>query len=461
MLAAGWLAAIFFFSLGSVHAEVKVHNLFTEHAVLQRDLPLPIWGTAADGETVKVTLADQTAETTAKDGKWSVKLKPLSAGGPHTLTIAGPSNKLTIGDILVGEVWVCGGQSNMEWTVNNSESPKEVAAKADHPKIRLIAIPRTGNKEPQTEVNAKWDVCKPDTIGNFTAVGYHFGRALHEKLGVPVGLINSNIGGTAAQRWADRKTLETTPGLEGYAREGNSSDLYNAMIHPLAPYGIRGAIWYQGESNADQAYRYRTLFPAMIKSWRDTWGQGDFPFLFVQLAPFTAIKTEPAESDWAELREAQLMTLSKSPKTGMAVITDIGDAKDIHPKPKQPVGERLALAARAIAHGEKIEFSGPVFESLKVEGNQAVLRFAHVGHGLECKGDKLTGFTIAGEDKKFHNAEAKIDGDTIVVTSDKVEKPAAVRFGWANFPVVNLWNKDGLPATPFRTDSFPGITEKN
>jgi len=452
----------------TAQAAVKLHDLFTDHAVLQRDMPIPVWGTADDGEKVTATLGDETVSTTAEKGKWLVKFKPRSAGGPLVLKVEGKDNKLEVKDLLVGEVWLCGGQSNMEWRITQSETPAEIIARAKNLNLRLLTVPRGGKPEPQTEINAAWKVCDEKSVGEFSAVGYHFGAALQKKLDVPVGLINSNVGGTPAQRWADYESLYALPETKGYvktAKDGDDvkpiaagSDLYNAMIAPLAPYAIRGAIWYQGESNAGQAERYRTLFPTMIQSWRKTFGQPEMPFLFVQLAPFKDKTDKPQESDWAELREAQLMTLSKLTKTGMAVITDVGNEKNIHPIPKQPVGERLALAARGIVYKEKIEYSGPVFESLKTDGEKAVLRFSHVGGGLEAKGDKLTGFTIAGEDKVWHNADAQIEGETVVVTSDKVSKPVAVRFGWANFPIVNLWNKDGLPATPFRTDNWPGVT---
>ena len=234
--------------------------------------------------------------------------------------------------------------------------------------------------------------------------------------------------------------------------------LYNAMIAPLLPYAIKGAIWYQGESNAGRSFEYRKLFPAMIKCWRDEWKQGDFPFLFVQLAPFMKIEPEPKESGWAELREAQLLTALHCPKTAQAVITDVGEEADVHPKQKDPVGARLALAAQAIAYGEKIEFSGPAYAAMKVQGNKVILSFTHLGGGLVAKDGALKGFTIAGADKKFVNAQAEIQGDKIVVCCDQVAKPAAVRYGWANFPVVNLWSKAGLPASPFRTDDWPGVT---
>jgi sialate O-acetylesterase len=346
----------------------------------------------------------------------------------------------------------------MQWSIKDSADPEETAAEANHPQIRLFTVKRGGKAEPQDNVEGKWAACSPATARDFSAVAYHFGVALHKHLGVPIGLISTNVGGTAAQRWTPKDVLASTPELQRYAEERNASDLYNAMIHPLLGFSIRGAIWYQGESNAGQAQRYRVLFPAMIKSWRDRWGQDEFPFLFVQLAPWAA-PNDSTKQTWAELREAQLMTLSKSPNTAMAVITDAGDEKDIHPKPKKPVGERLALAARALAYGEKIEHSGPMVESMITSGKNAILRFKHTGEGLEVRGEKLTGFTIAGEDKKFHDAEAKIEGDTVIVSSSSVDKPVAVRFGWANYPVLNLWNKDGLPATPFRTDSWPGVTD--
>jgi sialate O-acetylesterase len=283
---------------------------------------------------------------------------------------------------------------------------------------------------------------------------YYFGRDLQKALNVPVGLIHSSWGGTPAERWTSAPTLDKAPDLKG----PKNSDLYNGMIAPLQPFAIKGVTWYQGESNADRYGQYQALFSAMIKNWRDDWKQGEFPFLFVQLAPWQAIDKEPKDSAWAELREAQLLTMLHCPKTAMAVITDVGDEKDIHPREKAPVGERLALAARAIAYGEAIEYSGPVYESMKVEGNKAILRFTHLGGGLVAKDGPLTGFTIAGADHKFHPAKAEIRDTTVVVACDQVDQPVAVRFGWANYPVVNLWNKAGLPASPFRTDDWPGVT---
>ncbi|MHB1033872.1 MAG: sialate O-acetylesterase [Pirellulales bacterium] len=451
---AAWLAAT------SALAEVKPHALFCDGMVLQRDLPVPVWGTADDGEQVTVRFQGQEASATAKDGKWMVRLGKLQGGGPAEMTIQG-KNTIQIKDVLVGEVWLCGGQSNMEMAVVSAADAKKVIAESADAKIRLFTVPRRGSDKPESNVVGRWSPCGPDTVGGFSAVGYFFGRDLRKALDVPVGLISSNVGGTAAEQWTSREKLESIQELKGLLENKASCKLYNAMIAPLAPYALRGAIWYQGESNAGRAYQYRVLFPAMIANWRELWGQGDFAFLCVQLAPFMPIVQEPTESAWAELREAQLLTALNFPKTGMAVITDVGDEKDIHPKQKAPVGARLALAARGIAYGEKLVYSGPVYKSLKVEGDRAVLSFDSVGDGLAAKGDTLTGFTVAGEDRKFVNAQARIDGQNVVVSSPQVAKPVAVRYGWANYPVCNLWNKDGLPATPFRTDDFPGTTANN
>jgi sialate O-acetylesterase len=518
ILAAYGLAAVAFLAGRPAQADVKPHALFSDGMVLQRGVKCPVWGTASPGEAVSVTVsatkgtattASSAAVEAGQDGKWQVALQlaPEMAGGPYMLLIKG-KNTITVKDVYVGEVWVCSGQSNMEWSLRNTHDAEKAIQSSANPKIRLFTVPKNTSDKPLTEVNAQWQECNPSTVPGFSAVGYFFGRDLHKALNVPVGLIHSSWGGTVAEAWTTRAALENNPDLKGMIaqdadapanyekalkryeaelakykeavakakQEGKKppqpprkpSDpkhnpnrpcvLYNAMIHPLQPYAIKGAIWYQGESNAGRAYQYRTLFPAMIQSWRETWKQGDFPFLFVQLAPWRDIVTEPQESDWAELREAQLLTSLHCKNTGMAVITDVGDPKDIHPKKKEPVGARLALAARGIGYGEKIEHRGPIYDKMTVKDGKAVLSFTHTGKGLEAKDGPLQGFTIAGADKKFYNAKAEIQGDKILVWSDKVTQPAAVRYGWANCPVVNLWNKDGLPASPFRTDDFPMVT---
>jgi len=311
-----------------------------------------------------------------------------------------------------------------------------------------------------------WAVCSPDTVLNFSAVGYFFGRELHNELNVPIGLINTSWGGTVCEAWTSEEALkeggfDTILKRSKGAKQGpnNASVLYNAMLAPLIPYGIRGAIWYQGESNRGRAYQYRELFPTMIRDWRERWGSGNFPFLFVQLAPFNY--GNPDDPACAELREAQTMTLSL-PNTGMAVTTDIGNVKDIHPKNKQEVGRRLALWALANSYDKDLVYSGPLYKSMKVEGGKARITFDHTGGGLKSlDGKPLTEFAIAGEDKQFVPAQAKIEGDSVVVFSDEVDKPVAVRFGWRNAAEPNLANEEGLPASPFRTDDFKGVTAGN
>ncbi|MGN6506186.1 MAG: sialate O-acetylesterase [Tepidisphaeraceae bacterium] len=506
-------------------ADVTPACLFTENAVLQRDMPLPVWGTATPGETVKVSIDGQSASAVAgTDGKWMVKLPPLQAGGPFTMTIAG-KNTLTLGNILIGDVWLASGQSNMEYGVTLS-SRGEIA-NANDSQLRIFKVEKAAALSPindirhGTDFDGKWVIATPESLANcggwggFSAVGYFFGRDIRQFTHQPVGLIGSYWGGTPAQAWTSLEALANDPILAHYAGETTryaqqtkfpypfhysdfqaahetwkqqvgqdyldkqkawKSDarkaraahepvppeptpslpeppelhgpeptlLYNAMIAPLIPYAIKGTIWYQGESNAGRAKEYRELFPAMIADWRARWGEGNFPFLFVQIAPFHAMGPQ--------IREAQLLTLSKSPNTAMAVTTDVGDADNIHPKEKLTVGHRLALAARAIAYGDKIEYSGPLFDKADFDGGKAVVHFMHVGEGLMCKGSELKGFEIAGDDGKFVPATAKIEGDTVVAQADRVAHPTAVRYGWANVPDVNLYNKDGLPASPFRSN---------
>jgi sialate O-acetylesterase len=443
-------------------AEVKLHGLFTDHMVLQRDMKVPVWGKAKPGENVTVEFQGQKVAAQADaEGNWLATLAPLKAGGPATFKVAGAGNTIELKDVLVGEVWICSGQSNMEWSLNATRDPKDVIARAANPNIRLFDVPKTPKPAPQGNLGsveemknppknrafAKWLECGPETVPGFSAVGYYFGRTLQKDLNVPVGLIHSSWGGTAAQRWTSKGVMENDPQLKGL----KGSDLYNGMIVPLEPFAFRGVIWYQGESNAGNAKQYFHLMNAMIKNWRDDWKQGDFPFLTVQLAPYDNVKVP---GQWAELREAQLFTTFKVPNTAMAVITDAGDPKDIHPKDKAVVGERLALAARAIAYKEKVVYNGPIFDSVKFEGGKAIVTFKSVGGGLETKGGPLAGFTIAGKDGQFHKAEAKIVENTVIVSSPDVAEPTAVRYGWANYPVANLYNREGLPATPFRSD-FP------
>ncbi len=651
-----------------VARQIKPHALFCDNMVLQRGIAIPVWGKAEVGGVVTVELNGKSASARAgADGVWMAKLPKMKAGGPYELTVRGQKT-ITYNNVMVGDVWICSGQSNMQWPVIKSNNAAEEIAAADHPNIRLFTVPRVVSDKPEYDVHGTWQVCSPSTVPNFSAVGYFFGRGLHKELGVAQGLINTSWGGTPAEAWTTMETLranpECAPILErhaesiknypqameqykavlanwkkankekvdrsrhkdpgnkglglGYAKpdfddsgwktmnlpavwesimdidgavwfrrtvevpdgwtgkdltlslgvvddfdvtyfngiqvgatgmetpnfwlhprkytvpgqlvkagrnvvavrvfdhyggggfNGSASQmtlspagggkplsiagewrylvsikmdpnqlvslrppraplgpghshtpagLYNAMINPLVPYGIKGAVWYQGEANAGRAYQYRNLFASMISDWRQVWKQGDFPFFTVQLANFMAAKAQPAESAWAELREAQAMTLDTLPNTGLAVIIDIGEARDIHPRNKQDVGKRLSLAARAIAYGENIVHSGPRYKKMKIQGGKVRLYFDHVGGGLMAKDGELKQFAIAGADQAFVWAKARIEGKTIVVESDQVAEPVAVRYAWADNPEgCNLYNAEGLPASPFRTDDWKGVT---
>jgi sialate O-acetylesterase len=450
-----------FFVAASARAAIEPNALFSDNTVLQQKAKVPVWGTTDQNEKVTVSFAGQEVSAMPKDGRWRVELAPLAAGGPHVMTIAQGQHKVEVKNVLVGEVWICGGQSNMQWALKQSDGGSDAIAKSANDNTRLFTVPRKGSDKPESNVVGAWVAAGPETVGDFSAVGYFFGRDLQKQLGVPLGLIASNVGGTAAEQWMSKESIESHPDLKDISKPQGASMLYNSMIAPLAPYAIAGAIWYQGESNASRSFQYRKLLPAMIKNWRDTFGQGDFPFLIVQIAPYQAIVQEPSDSVWAEIRDAQLNVSQNVPKTSLIVTTDVGDERDIHPRRKEPVGARLALAARAVAYGEKIEYSGPMYDGMKVHGAKATLHMTHAGGGLVAKDGPLSGFTIAGEDQKFHAANATIDGDSIVVSSDKVPSPVAVRYGWAAYPVVNLWNKEGLPASPFRTDTLPITTQNN
>ncbi|ADV62558.1 Sialate O-acetylesterase [Isosphaera pallida ATCC 43644] len=473
-----WLLGLAFWTAAvapRAEAEVSLASVFTDGMVLQQDRPVPVWGQAAPGSKITVSIQDQTAEAVADaNGAFRAVLPPLKAGGPFTLTVEG-DGALERHDVLVGEVWICSGQSNMQWSfkmLGDAETP----ARSSNPRIRLLTVPRRGAATPQTSFEGRWVACGPETLGDFSAVAYYFGRMLEKELQVPIGLISTNYGGTPAEAWTRPETLASYPELAYFAKNldkrladleaaGKSlrnepGVLYNAMIAPLVPYAIRGVIWYQGESNAGRAYEYRTLFPAMIHDWRAAWGQGDFPFLFVQLAPFKKIVESPQESDWAELREAQALTAKIVPQTAMAVITDAGDPNDIHPKKKQPVGERLAKAALGMTYGFDTPYTGPIYHSLTIKGNEAIVKFVGFAGGLVARDGPLTGFAVAGPDGVFVNAQARIEGDSVIATAPEVAHPVAVRFGWADYPVVNLFDEAGLPASPFRTDQAPGVTRK-
>jgi len=474
-------------------ADVRLPALISEGMVLQRNAPLRFWGWAEEGETVTVEFLGQKRSVRATGGTWEVTLKPVTtAGGPFRLVIAG-KNRIEFTDILVGEVWLLSGQSNMEWPLRGSFQPEDAIAKSANPNLRLFMVRNTRSDEPLNDVAVQqpWGAASPETTAGFSAVGYYFGRALQAKLGVPIGLISADWGGTPAEAWTPEPRLRSEASLnviiDNYAaatpayderlktwqeasdkakREGTTvpnrpnrwrySELYNAMIAPLTRFPIKGVLWYQGESNTSRAMQYRELFPAMIDAWRTAWDIQDFPFLLVQLAPFQGSGADKLE--YAELREAQYLATQRLNNVGMVVITDVGDEKDIHPTKKQPVGERLALQARKLAYGERdLVAVGPTLRQVSFEGATAVLTFDNVGSGLvsgpEVAGGKLVGFTLAGDDGVFAVADAVIEGtDRVIVRAATVARSRAVRYGFLNFPVVNLWNREGLPATPFRTD---------
>ena len=460
-------------------ADVRLPQIFADGMVLQRHQPIVVWGWADPGEDVKVELNNQMQETTAgTDGKWKLSLSPEEAGGPFQLVVSG-QNTLSVSDVLIGEVWVCSGQSNMEWSVANSNHAAQEIANANYPQIRHVKIPRTTAGVPLDDISEplEWQSANPQNVGGFTAVGYFYARELYKELNVPIGLINTSWGGTMVETWISKEALEKDKSLRKAVNvfEQIPADtinknqqpnryptlLFNAMINPLIPYTIKGAIWYQGESNAGRAYEYRKSFPMMIEDWRNRWGLGDFPFYFVQLASFKASGgTSAGGSSWAELREAQHKTLSL-PHTGQAITIDIGETDDIHPRNKQDVGKRLAAIALYDSYGYDVVYSGPVYKKLQIKGAQATIHFDHVHSGLTAKGStNVIGFEIAGADKQFHPAEARIEGGTVVVSSPSVAKPKAVRYAWADDPgKSNLFNKDGFPAAPFRTDKWTPITK--
>ena len=442
-------------------AEIKPHGLFADNMVLQRDSKVAVWGTTDKENSVTVTFGDQTVTAKPANNTWKVELAALKASAePRELVVTQGDQSIALKNVLVGDVWLCGGQSNMQWEVHQSAGAKEAIEAAANPNIRLLTVNRYGAPTPVTDLKSNgWAEAKAETVHSFSAVGYYFGRDLQKSQQVPIGLISSNIGGTTAERWMSQDAIDSNPEIKDMHATQGKSDLYNAMISPLAPFGVKGAIWYQGESNADRPYNYRHVLAGMIKSWRDTFGQGDFPFLIVELAPFTGIVKEPIDQEWAVVRESMQWIANNVPNVDTVSLVDVGDESDIHPQKKEPVGARLAIAARAMAYGEKITPAGPEFAGASFSGNQATIKFKNVGAGLEAKDGELKGFTIAGEDKKFYNASAKIDGETVVVTCEQVAAPQAVRFGWANYPVVNLWNKDGLPASTFRTDDWTVVKQ--
>ena len=501
------LVAVLLIAAPAAVADVRLPHVIGSNMVLQRDMAVPIWGWADPGEEVTVKIAGQEVRVKADEkGGWIVRLAAMPAGGPHEMTVAG-KNTVQLANVLVGEVWVASGQSNMEMGISQvNDAEKEIAA-ADYPQIRLFDVPKVAAGEPVDDVDAAWLPCSPQNImagtwGGFSAAAYFFGRELHKELKVPIGLIDSSWGGTRIEPWTQAeafadmpmfkeitkqvaqaapnykkaladavtqfeawlpkarealdagKTIPPPPAWPKHplASEGQPTGLYNGMIHPLAPFAIRGAIWYQGESNHPDGAKYTDMMKALIGGWRKVWDEGDFPFYYVQIAPYGKIYKEDM---LPKLWEAQTAAMA-IPNTGMIVTTDIAELNDIHPKNKQDVGKRLALWALAKTYGKQdVVCSGPLYKSMTIEGGKVRLSFDYVGGGLAARdGEPLNWFEIAGEDHKFVKADAVIDGPSVVVSSDKVPVPVAVRLSWSQIAQPNLMNKEGLPASPFRTDQW-------
>ena len=500
----------------SVQADVKLSRLFADHMVIQQDQPIRLFGWADPGEKVIAELAGKSGSATAgTDGYFRLELPAMKADGKsHTLTIKG-KNKFTLKDVLLGEVWICSGQSNMEWTVGGTLNAKEEIASADHPQIRLFNVPgHVSGPVPLEDARGNWQICSPKTISGFSAVGYFFGRSLQKELDVPVGLVGTNWGGTRIEPWTPPVGFRQVPELADYVKninaidpktpagranhqklladvenwlkqarlnlqagkpvgnpptmnfstKGGATQIYNGMVHALTPLSVRGAIWYQGESNASDGLRYEYLKEALVKGWRSVFENNDLSFYWVQLANFQNPNNNPAGGGWGPVREGQRRAL-RIPNTGMAVIIDIGAARDIHPRNKQDVGARLARLALTNDYGRDLVPCGPLYKSMKIEGNKIRITFDHVGGGLvtaakeglapaqETSGAELKHFAIQADDGKWHWAQASIDGDTVVVSADGVIKPKHVRFAYQSNPVgFNLYNKEGLPASPFTTD---------
>jgi sialate O-acetylesterase len=497
-------------------AEVRLPSIIGDNMVLQHGRKLPLWGWAQPGEEVTVTLGGTRCVSVAgADGRWMLHLPPHQPGGPLEMTVAG-RNTIKLRNVVFGEVWVCSGQSNMAWGVAGSATGAEIT-KMDYPNVRSFQMDTRPRETPLSDCIGGWRPANPKTVGEISAVGFWFALKLHQTLKIPVGLINATRGATWAEAWTQREALTADPDYkpifdrqrqfladwprrkaemeaalvkwktEAEAARGRGRPeppkpfeprdeydyyyqnfpgyMFNAGIAPVLPYGIRGAIWYQGEGNAGRAYQYRKLLPTMIGNWRALWGQGDFPFLIVQLPNYMKVKPEPGESQWAELREAQLQVSRAVKQSGIAVTIDLGDAVDVHPRNKWDIGKRLALLALGTVYGQPIEYSGPVLDYASFQGEKVVLGFQHTAGGLVAgkvgSSGSLRGFAMAGSDRTFQWADARSDGNTVIVSSAKVAKPLAVRYAWAENPVCNLYNKAGLPASPFRTDDWPGCTVNN
>ncbi|MCA9063671.1 MAG: sialate O-acetylesterase [Planctomycetaceae bacterium] len=498
-----------------VAKDLELAAIFSDHMVLQREQPVRVWGWADPEATVTCSIGDASARATAdRSGKWTVELPPMKAGGPFELSVIHQEQTVTRSDVLIGEVWLCSGQSNMAMTVNRARDFEQEAAAATFPQIRMFREASAHSTEEQDRCSGSWAVCSPETVGSFSATAYFFGRDIHQQLNVPVGLVNSSVGGTSIESWTSLSAQEANEQLEPVLAEWKSKDdefdpdtakaiyeralaawekrrddakaagkpiprrpalatqpridrnhpsnLFNGKIRPLVGYGIRGAIWYQGENNSNRSYAglYGEQLAALIADWRTRWGQGDFPFAWAQLPNYRAPQQQPSETSGWVLVQEQMMKTLRVPQTGMAVTIDVGEAGDIHPKDKQSVGRRLAHWALGDVYGMKdcaphAELTmGPIYASSRVDGNRIRIRFRYAGSSLPEPDGGLKGFAIAGTDRKFQWANARIVGNEVEVWHDEISVPSAVRYSWASNPVGNLRNSAGLPASPFRTDDW-------
>lgn len=505
------LIAVFFLaaSVSVANAEIELPSIFTDSMVIQCDQPVKVWGWATAGSEVTVSLdGNKVSGRAGADGRWTVQLKSVPAGGPYKIVVNGDGSQIDIRDVLAGEVWLCSGQSNMAMTVNRARDYEAEAAAADYPQIRMFKVTSGHAQQPQDRCTGDWSVCSPDTVGGFSATAYFFGRRLHRELNVPIGLINSSVGGTSVESWtsmpAQAEVVEIQPRIDAWneadaaydadaaqaryekalvswkaraneAKEAGQrpprkpqlaakprmdrnypANLFNGKINPIVGYTIKGAIWYQGENSSGRgfAHLYGVQLRTLIADWRKRWGQGDFPFGWVQLPNYRAPQVDPVEtSGWVLVQEGMLKTLAV-PETGMAVTIDVGEEKDIHPKDKQNVGHRLAQWSLADVYGKDIIPLGPIFRSATTSGREVTIEFDHA-KGLAAKDGRVVGFAIAGKDQKFVTADARIVGQRVVVSSEEVPNPVSVRYAWAANPVISLYNSAGIPASPFRTDEWP------
>jgi sialate O-acetylesterase len=443
-------------------AQIKLPVIFDDHMVIQQQTTIPIWGWAQPSQdvTIKVSWDTTTIRTKSDNGtSWKSTMKTPAAGGPHTITIKAGDHVRTLVDVMTGEVWLASGQSNMEWSMNSAADGKPFVEQINDPNIRLFNVPNASAATLQVNGDGKWQVCNKESVGDFSAVAYFFGKKLNQNLNIPIGLINSSWGGTPAEVWIPKEVVESNPQLLESASKLNEEQpwspvkpgvVFNSMINPLIPFRISGAIWYQGEANTSAPTTYKNLMETLIMEWRKQF-QSDLPFYYVQIAPFSGY-----EGDSGTLIREQQVKMLEIPKTGMAVISDlVDDVKDIHPQYKKTVGERLADIALAETYGKQgIAYQSPIYKSMKIEKNKIRVMFDHTTTGLEAKGGELTEFLIAGEDQKFYPAKAKIDKGTVVVSAKEVKNPVAVRFAWSNGSIPNLFSMEGLPVPSFRTDAW-------